>query len=253
MLVPVREGRRLGSTRLAAPCICWSPTPGWRGHLRDEPDHDLDRLIAQVLEVARLPVVAVRAGSPRRGRSGAWCRASAGRCPQAASRTPQGTKYPFSLLESAAVAHETPTTPLPSGVTPSESSGGELVGALRWRTRGRSGGPRWALEKRVGEPTCQHRPDRMEPVLEGGHHAEVASPPAHAPEEVLVLLLAGRQEPTVGGTTSAEMRLSQARPYLPLSQPRPPPRVSPAIPVTETTPRWWPAQTPGSRGRNRPR
>src|SRR5215204_6363950 len=38
-------------------------------------------------------------------------------------------------------------------------------------------------------------------------------------------------------TTSDEIRLSQARPYLPLSQPRPPPRVSPAIPVIETTPR----------------
>src|SRR6266568_1969684 len=37
-------------------------------------------------------------------------------------------------------------------------------------------------------------------------------------------------------TTSTASRLSMVRPYLPISQPSPPPRVSPAIPVVETTP-----------------
>src|SRR5215472_7143279 len=37
-------------------------------------------------------------------------------------------------------------------------------------------------------------------------------------------------------TTSADRRLSQLRPCFPCSQPSPPPRVSPAIPVVETTP-----------------
>jgi hypothetical protein len=48
-------------------------------------------------------------------------------------------------------------------------------------------------------------------------------------------------------TTSAERRLSTAIPYLPISQPRPPPRVRPAIPVVETTPRRGEAE-----GRRRP-
>jgi hypothetical protein len=55
------------------------------------------------------------------------------------------------------------------------------------------------LRERVGEPAPEHRLDRVEPVPEGGHHAEVASPAAYPPEEVPVLLLAGRQEPAVGG------------------------------------------------------
>src|ERR1700756_2322201 len=37
-------------------------------------------------------------------------------------------------------------------------------------------------------------------------------------------------------TSSADSRLSQLRPCLPCSQPRPPPNVNPAIPVVETTP-----------------
>ena len=39
----------------------------------------------------------------------------------------------------------------------------------------------------------------MQPVLEGGDHAEVAAPAADGPEQVRVLLLAGRQEAAVGG------------------------------------------------------
>ena len=37
-------------------------------------------------------------------------------------------------------------------------------------------------------------------------------------------------------TISTASRLSMVRPYLPISQPSPPPRVSPAMPVVETTP-----------------
>src|SRR6202043_1586306 len=37
-------------------------------------------------------------------------------------------------------------------------------------------------------------------------------------------------------TMSADSRLSQLRPCFPINQPSPPPRVSPAMPVVETTP-----------------
>src|SRR5262245_35156156 len=48
-------------------------------------------------------------------------------------------------------------------------------------------------------------------------------------------LLARKTLPSAA-TSSIARRLSSARPYLPISQPSPPPRVSPAMPVVETTP-----------------
>ena len=57
----------------------------------------------------------------------------------------------------------------------------------------------------------------VEPVLEGGDDAEVAPPTADGPEQVRVLLLAGRQRTAVGGNHSTEMRLSDERPCLRLS------------------------------------
>ena len=39
----------------------------------------------------------------------------------------------------------------------------------------------------------------MQPVLEGGDHPEVAAPAPNGPEQVRVLLLAGRKETSVGG------------------------------------------------------
>jgi len=55
------------------------------------------------------------------------------------------------------------------------------------------------LRQRVGEPASKQLSYRVEAIPEGGHHAEVASPAAYPPEEVPVLLLAGLQEPAVGG------------------------------------------------------
>jgi hypothetical protein len=45
----------------------------------------------------------------------------------------------------------------------------------------------------------QHRADRVEAVLKGSRHAEVAPAAAHPPEEVRVLGIAGDPQLAVGG------------------------------------------------------
>ncbi len=73
--------------------------------------------------------------------------------------------------------------------------------------------------------------DGVELELERGDHREVAAPSAQRPEEIGVLVGAGRQQLTVGGDDIGASRLSTARPCLRMSQPMPPPRVRPATPV----------------------
>src|SRR5713101_950288 len=76
----------------------------------------------------------------------------------------------------------------------------------------------------------------MELVLEGGDHAKIPAPAAEAPEQIGVLGGTRGQKLAFGCHHIADRRLSQVSPYLPASQPRPPPRVSPAMPVSETWP-----------------
>ena len=103
-----------------------------------------------------------------------------------------------------------------------------------------------ALLQRVEEQReVDHRPDRVQPELELGDHAEVAAAAAQRPEQVRVLVLGRPQDRPSAVTTSAETRLSIASPCRWPSQPMPPPRVSPPTPVWLTCPRWWPARVPG--------
>ncbi len=89
--------------------------------------------------------------------------------------------------------------------------------------------------ERAGEG--DHRPNRVEPVLERGDDAEVAAAAAQRPEQVGVLASRWRSSRRPSAvTTSAESRLSQVRPCVRRSQPRPPPSVRPAMPVVETMP-----------------
>ena len=91
--------------------------------------------------------------------------------------------------------------------------------------------------ERVGDQAAgDGRPYRMQLIFEGGRHAEVSASAANGPEQIGLLVLAGPQHLAFGGDELDGPRLSRARPYLPISQPSPPPRVSPAIPVVETTP-----------------
>ena len=75
---------------------------------------------------------------------------------------------------------------------------------------------------------------------------------AQAPEQVGVLVLAGRDEPPSAVTTCAEIRLSHARPYLVESQAYPPPSVNRRHPWWSSGRRAWRARRAGSRGRARP-
>jgi hypothetical protein len=59
----------------------------------------------------------------------------------------------------------------------------------------------------------------MQAVLECGRDAEVAAAAAQAPEEVTVLVLAARSCRPSAVTTSTAVRLSQAAPNRPSSQP----------------------------------
>jgi hypothetical protein len=55
------------------------------------------------------------------------------------------------------------------------------------------------LRKGMEHRPRQHRADRMEAVLKGGHHAKVAPASADAPEELRVLSGAGNPQRAVGG------------------------------------------------------
>ena len=83
----------------------------------------------------------------------------------------------------------------------------------------------------------QLRAHRVQAKVEARDHAEVAAAAAHRPEEVRVLVGAGAHASRPSAvTTSAALRLSTVMPYLRLSQPKPPPSVSPATPVVELMP-----------------
>ena len=80
-------------------------------------------------------------------------------------------------------------------------------------------------------------PDRMQPELEPRDHAEVAAAALERPEEVGVLGGARAHDADPSRSRPRPLsRLSTVMPYLRLSQPKPPPSVSPAIPVVELMP-----------------
>jgi len=100
------------------------------------------------------------------------------------------------------------------------------------RGAGRRPPPR--VEDRAGEHRRAHG---VQGVLERGDHPEVAAAAAQRPEQVRVLLRAGvRTSCPSAVTRPAPTRLSEVRPQRRTSQPSPPPRVNPAIPVVDTTP-----------------
>ena len=89
----------------------------------------------------------------------------------------------------------------------------------------------------------QHlRPDRVEPELERGDHAEVRAATAHPPEEIGMLGRAGGPKLAVGRHDVDGEEVVQVRPCLRISQPKPPPRVRPATPVWVRSRRWWPGR-----------
>ena len=91
--------------------------------------------------------------------------------------------------------------------------------------------------ERVVDRAGQHgRADRVQPVLERRDDAEVAAAAAQAPEQLgRSCSLAETRSPSAV-TTSAASRLSTVAPCLRISQPMPPPSVSPAMPVWVTMP-----------------
>src|SRR5262249_60879874 len=103
----------------------------------------------------------------------------------------------------------------------------------RWR---REGGPSWG-----GGEGYSALPASTGPTGWSWYSKEVTTPklppPPRRPQKRsgCSLALAWRNWPSAV-TISAARRVSQARPYLPASQPRPPPSGRPAMPVLETTP-----------------
>ena len=89
----------------------------------------------------------------------------------------------------------------------------------------------------MSRPPSTSRPDRVEPVLERGHDAEVAAAAAHGPEQVRIVrrrwrCAAARRRSRCRPTAGCRRSARSVR----ISQPMPPPSVSPAMPVVETTP-----------------
>ena len=75
----------------------------------------------------------------------------------------------------------------------------------------------------------------MQPVVERGDDAEVAAAAAQTPEEIRVLVGAGRPRSPSAVTTCARTVVA-GQPVLAVDPAEPPPRVRPATPVIETVP-----------------
>ena len=125
--------------------------------------------------------------------------------------------------------------PEPSGSMEQRGADGQLVGhrrsELSVERQRRAGLGQW-----VHHGTGQHLAHRVTEVFERRHDPEVAAATLNAQKRSgCSSALAVITSPSAV-TISAERRLSTVRPYLPMSHPMPPPRVSPAIPVLETTP-----------------
>ncbi len=151
-------------------------------------DHDVDRLVVQPRQVVGLPVVAV----PRREalverllhhRVGLHRDVVDERCTQGA----HGRQHLLAFLGRAVVhrklAHDRRSV-----------GGAQHGGHRRQLVRGRSGELRVHLEEgvslgsRVEDQAGVELADRLQPVVEPGHDAEVAATTADGPEQVRVLL-----------------------------------------------------------------
>jgi hypothetical protein len=76
----------------------------------------------------------------------------------------------------------------------------------------------------------------VELVFEARGDPEVSAAAAKGPEEVGLFLLANPQDLAAGGDELDGPQIIERQAMLPINQPSPPPRVSPAMPVVETTP-----------------
>jgi hypothetical protein len=92
------------------------------------------------------------------------------------------------------------------------------------------------LGRRVQEPACQHRTEGVGPVLEGVDDAEVPASAPEPPEEVVVLLLAGTQEPPVRGDYVCREEVVAGETMLAVESAETAHKGEPAMPVIETTP-----------------
>src|SRR5215212_2545583 len=107
-------------------------------------------------------------------------------------------QHPFSLLDWPTVAdRDADYDATIQGMT-QRSRGGQLIGAvareLVVETKKVASLGRW-----IPQPASQHGTDGMKLVLERGDHAEVSTATPNPPEEILVLLVAGRYQPSIGG------------------------------------------------------
>ncbi len=123
--------------------------------------------------------------------------------------------------------------------------------ALRRRQQGRVGlrlvGQRGAeipveaqhrgrLIQRVEHHAAQNLADRVELILEGRHDAEIAAAAAQRPEQVGILLGACLPQLAIGRDHLGRYQVVDRQAMLSPSQPRPPPSVSPPMPVFDTVP-----------------
>ena len=147
----------------------------------------------------------------------------------AARSRPRARGSPCRATRPAGTAAAAPCAARPSTVSSSGAFADELAVAVEQLLR---------LRERMDDQPGEHLgPDRVQPELERRDDAEVAAAAADRPEQVRVLASRSRARSSPSAvTTSAEIRLSMVRPNLRLSQPKPPPSVSPATPVVELMP-----------------
>ena len=92
------------------------------------------------------------------------------------------------------------------------------------------------LPKGMEHQTRQHWANRIEPELEGSHHAKVAPTTTDGPEEVWVLDVTCDPHLAVGSDEIDREQVVADQAVSVPSQPRPPPSVRPAMPVSATVP-----------------
>ena len=89
----------------------------------------------------------------------------------------------------------------------------------------------------IAEETAgDRRVHRVQTILEDAAIPKLPPPPRTAQNRSAFSSSLTRRVRPSAVTSCTDVRLSRARPYLPISHPIPPPRVRPAIPVLDTTP-----------------
>jgi hypothetical protein len=148
---------------------------------------------------------------------------------------PQRLQRLFACLLVAAPACDDARDRIAVGAVHQARIGGQLV-----RRRGHEvtieGQHLACLVPRMNQQPAKHGADRIGRVGKADHDAEIATATTQAPEQIVVVGRAGRKKPAVGGDDLEGDHIVAGKPVLRTSQPTPPPSVSPAIPVLETTP-----------------